>query len=876
MSVADNNSGRRILENIVSLISGRLFISLSRLIISLIIVRMLNTEIFGTYVVVMSIIYIGEWLMDFGFTDIAVRNISQDASSRVSVLRAFTAIKVLQTFLAYGSVVLAIYFLGYTELLPAIGIGGIALLFYGGAQVYRVDFRVNMAMHRDMLSESSGVLIMIILVLFFSMKGAGVMELVACHTVSRFVYLIGNMYRGSGQNRPKLSFSDSKAISTLIRQSAPLGLAGIMVACYDSVIPLVLSKLLSMESVALYTVAIRLVFPIVLITQAISNVFYTPLSNYWGSNKQLFVATQQNLVEIICIVACGFFCLLHSGSEFIVSFFGESMSESATILRALSWAILARALTIAMAAPIIICGGQRKTMWLTLFVVILSVILVVYLVPRYGIFGAVGTYLFTEIVATALPVIFVSLYMADYRLNWPPVIKLFVAAVLATAITASLPIDGSAIGGIFSLALYASIAYVIGGISNKRVETLLAIIRNRSTTQEPQTEPAAGEPDRPIKIALACPGVGLVQRGFERMFHDIFHLLKDDLDITLYKGGGANTENEKRLRFINRNSRLLRIFPIHRLAGRRTIHVENLTFALSLLFAIRGQSYDLIHCTDPPLARVLYKLRRLFRLKFRLLYSEACAMPPSDYPAADHMQQISQATYNEAVECGIPEDYMTMLPLGIYPESFTVTASKSELRKKYGIADDTFVVLSVAAINRYHKSIDYLIDEFSSVKGNALLWIDGSLDLGDPDLIQYAKEKLGDRCKVTHLPTKDVGELFAVADIMAHTALFEAFGLAPIEGAAAGITVLTHNAAHFKWLMNNEDCAIDMSVVGMLSKRIEDLMANPDQISSLSNRDQILARYSWQELKSAYTDMYVKTANLPAGEIGIAHHFGLS
>ena len=38
------------------------------------------------------------------------------------------------------------------------------------------------------------------------------------------------------------------------------------------------------------------------------------------------------------------------------------------------------------------------------------------------------------------------------------------------------------------------------------------------------------------------------------------------------------------------------------------------------------------------------------------------------------------------------------------------------------------------------------------------------LDLGDPDLIDYAKSTLGDRCRVTHLPTEKVGELFAMAE----------------------------------------------------------------------------------------------------------------
>ena len=457
-----------------------MFVSLSRLIIALIIVRLVNAEVFGAYVVVMSIVFIGEWLMDFGFTDIAVRNISQDKESREKTIAAFVLLKCLQAVITCAVVVLVVYLLGYTELLPAIGIGSLGLLFYGVAQTYRVDFRVNITMYKDMLSESSGVLAMILLVFFVSAAGGGVTELVACHSISRLIYLAGNWYQREVRGSPIASCTSGRDAFTLLKQASPLGLAGVLVACYDSIIPLVLAKLMDMEAVAQYTIAIRLVLPIVLITQAISNVFFTPLAESWSSNKPKFISTQQNLLEIVCVVSCAFFCVVYSSSEFIVSFFGESVSESAAILRVLSWAIVARAVTIAMSSPIIICGGQRKTMWLTLIVVVFSALLVVYLVPRYGIYGAVGAYLFVEILVTAVPVVFVSQYMANYKLNWVPIAKLFLASAISIGLISMSASDGTAFGGIFSGLLFAAIAVFTGAISKDKFSELIKIIRYRA------------------------------------------------------------------------------------------------------------------------------------------------------------------------------------------------------------------------------------------------------------------------------------------------------------------------------------------------------------------------------------------------------------
>ena len=395
--------------------------------------------------------------------------------------------------------------------------------------------------------------------------------------------------------------------------------------------------------------------------------------------------------------------------------------------------------------------------------------------------------------------------------------------------------------------------------------------------KEPQiiAETVHAQDTSSLKVAMACPGVGLVQRGFERMFRDLFDLLKQDLDVRLFKGGGPSSAQETKLLFISRNGWFLRWFPIHKLVGRTTQHVECFTFAISLLIAIWGKGYDVVHCTDPPLARILYKLRKLFGLKFRLLYTEACAMRPSDCPPADHMHQISKVTFDEAVEFGIPPSYMTVIPLGLYPENFSVEASKKELREKYGLAESTFVVLSLAAINRYHKRTDYLVDEFSAIEGDVLLWIDGSLDQGDPDLIQYTKDKLGDRCRVTLLPTCQVGELFKVADLMVHTSLFEAFGLAMIEGASTALPVLTHNAKHFLWLLDNKDSAIDMSHTGNLSEKLNELKVDRQKLIPMVNDEQVRDRYTWSVLKNDYLNAYSRLAALPEDDIGIADRFGL-
>lgn len=359
------------------------------------------------------------------------------------------------------------------------------------------------------------------------------------------------------------------------------------------------------------------------------------------------------------------------------------------------------------------------------------------------------------------------------------------------------------------------------------------------------------------KIAIVCPGVGLVQRGFERFFGDLFHTLRDDMDVVLYKGGGPTSDSERIIPFIARGGRFLKTLPIHRLVGRTPMHVECMTLALSLLAEIRREKYDVVHVIDPPLARILFTLRKLTGGSFRILYTEGTAMPVRDYPPCDHLQQISAATLEDAVAQGVPIEHMSLIPCGVDLERLGTAKTRSSLRAKYGLAEDKFVILSVAAINRGHKRTDHLIDEVARLEGNAILWLDGSLDHGDPELLDYGRARLGDRLVVTHVPTDDVAELYTLADLFVHTAGFEAFGLAIVEAAGLGLPVLVHDAPHFQWLVPNESCHLDMLAEGELSGRLQAIIDGRIDLATMKCAEHVRATYDWGRLKDQYRALYL-------------------
>lgn len=373
-----------------------------------------------------------------------------------------------------------------------------------------------------------------------------------------------------------------------------------------------------------------------------------------------------------------------------------------------------------------------------------------------------------------------------------------------------------------------------------------------------------GRAERRLRVAIACPGIGLVQRGFERFFLEIFHRVRGDVDATLFKGGGPSGDGERALTFIPRGGQLVKLLPLHRLAGRTPIHTECLTFALALLPHLRGGAFDIVHTIDPPLTRVLFHLRRVLKMKFRLLYTEGCAMPPGDYPPYDFCQQVARVTYDEAAAFGHRTDEMLLLPCGYDAGRLAVAADRETLRRSHGIAGGTRVILSVAALNRGHKRIDHLVDEVAKLDGDLLLWLDGSMDQGDADLVDYARARLGPRLRVTHVASDKVGELYRLADILVHAATHESFGLALVEAASTGLPVLAHDSPHFAWLLDNAASLVDMRAPDLLANRLHQVLADPACLNALVCAEHVRREFSWDALRPRYLDLYRHMASAEA------------
>jgi glycosyltransferase involved in cell wall biosynthesis len=276
------------------------------------------------------------------------------------------------------------------------------------------------------------------------------------------------------------------------------------------------------------------------------------------------------------------------------------------------------------------------------------------------------------------------------------------------------------------------------------------------------------------------------------------------------------------------------------------------------------EGFDVVHCIDPPLAFAMRHVKRLGRLRSRVLFTEGAVIPPELYPKVDHIHHVAHVAHAHALAHGVAPDTMTLVPCGVRTERFPLRDDKAELRRRFDIRPETFVILAVSAVKREHKRVDHIVEEASRLEGDVLLWLDGNPE--DESVMELARRRLGPRLRITHVPSSDVAALYRAADVMVHGALEESFGLAIVEAACSGTPVLAHAAPHFEWLLGDRAPLIDMAREGALSARLRAIASarEAESAAARARAGRIRARFDWQALVPQYVDMYRRVAAQPA------------
>lgn len=358
-----------------------------------------------------------------------------------------------------------------------------------------------------------------------------------------------------------------------------------------------------------------------------------------------------------------------------------------------------------------------------------------------------------------------------------------------------------------------------------------------------------------MKIALLCCGLGNIKRGHEVFAADLHALLRDSVDITLFKGAGPESRQQHVVDHIPRNSPLLdHVHPaaspkwLASATEQERLRVEMVTFAYAALKPLLEGDFDVIHCLEREVCNIIYEHRHLFRRTPKILFSNGGALPARELPKCDFVQEHTAHNLKFSAKTKA-----FMIPHGVDIDKFHPGVD-TEFRSAHGFPEDALVVISVGTICYQHKRMDYVIREVAAVAGAYLLIIGQDSD-DSPAIRELGSRLMGTRIVFATLPHEQLPSAYAAANVFVLGSTFETFGIAYIEAMAMGLPVICTNHVNQRSIVK-EGVFIDMTKSGALTAALNETSGAELTRIGRRARDIAIANYDLRLLKTAYLARY--------------------
>jgi len=365
------------------------------------------------------------------------------------------------------------------------------------------------------------------------------------------------------------------------------------------------------------------------------------------------------------------------------------------------------------------------------------------------------------------------------------------------------------------------------------------------------------------KIAIVSSGLGHINRGVENWTKETAYLLKDKINIKLFKGGGKKeSEIEEIVPNISRNSIILGgikspIPWIYR------YYVEQITFALMLFFKVKD--YDIIQSADPLILQTLQLLKKWLTKKPKILYTNQSSSSVEICKNFEYVQVLAPYYLKLGIKEGFNVKKWFVIPNFVDTKYFC-PKKNNNLRKKLNIPIDAFVILSVGPLGfKGHKRMEWLIKEMKIAKNyvkNLYLIIIGDVDKDTEDFINFGKKMLNKNIIfIKNVPHDKISEYYNIADVFVLCSLSEPFGIVFLEAMSCEKPVIGHKFPVTEWIIGNGGITLDMIKEGELADCIKKFYCTNRTFFGKKGRERVKKLFAKEVVAPKFIKMYDSIIN---------------
>lgn len=327
-------------------------------------------------------------------------------------------------------------------------------------------------------------------------------------------------------------------------------------------------------------------------------------------------------------------------------------------------------------------------------------------------------------------------------------------------------------------------------------------------------------------VAILSAGLGNVSRGFETSASLWYQALAREKELAVELFAGGPQPQATRIWNLPRNGKVARFLRSLRLI-QDGCRLEQLSFGLGLLpYLFRGK-LDVVWLQEATLASLMLRFKKMFHFRYRIMFCDGAPVGHAFAQQFDYLIFLHAYALQAALADGIAARRCAVIPhvadVTVYP------TSKADARAHFGLASDRFVIICVAAWNKHHKRIDYLLQEVAQLQRPEITLLLCGQPEQETQELQAMAQDLGLDVQWHTLTRQDLSLAYSAADVFVLPSLHEGLAAVLLEAAAHQLPVLSHAHEGGKYVFGEAyEGLADFSQGGVLADRLKAWQAAAD------------------------------------------------
>jgi O-antigen/teichoic acid export membrane protein len=393
-------TGTRIFKNTLSLTLGKGFGDLATLFFLVYFARIFGISIFGQYIFAMSLGGFLSILVNMGLNTLAVREISKEKNNDtkyIGNMLATQSVLAMASWSLIGVFVLLSNFDNDSRLIIII-IGAYQVL-YMLAQLIQARFQAHEEMEFSAYLEIfHKVFILAFGSLFIALGKSPVITLLVYPASALCMIAIGIAVSNHKYGKPDFNVN-LPFTRELLSKALPFFIMIILFQFYDRVGIVLLTFLQGDGATGIYAASDRFLVPMITGIGMFAAALFPVMSRFARDSRQDLITTYKRSARIVMIIVLPTSTFMYLLNEQIILFiYGAKFTESASVLRIISWVMLPVGLTFVCSRVLVALDQQKKIVKMQVVIYSGFLIACIVIIPRYSYTGLAYAKLVTSFV----------------------------------------------------------------------------------------------------------------------------------------------------------------------------------------------------------------------------------------------------------------------------------------------------------------------------------------------------------------------------------------------------------------------------------------------------------------------------------------------